>query len=126
MRFMVLDYIFPPLAAVFTALLWAWLLHLIRRQWVHRARDKKLVLFPFIAALLDWAENVGFLGTVLLYPTRMDWLTSSAVFFRQLKLAAMGVSGVITVALICLAVIAIIKRMMQPEEKKYKWRRAGQ
>ena len=77
MRFMVLDYIFPPLAAVFTALLWAWLLHLIRRQWVHRVREKKLVLFPFVAALLDWAENVGFLGTVLLYPSRIDWLTSS-------------------------------------------------
>ena len=103
--FMVIDYLFPPMAGLSMALLWGWLMSLAPAGLLLKWSSSKLVLFPFISALLDWLENVGFLGTALLYPARVDWLTQSGVLFREAKLLFMGANFAITILLIVMLIL---------------------
>jgi len=105
--FMFIDYLFPPMAGLFTALLWGWLMNKAPSGVLVKLRSSKLVLFPFISASLDWLENIGFLGTALLYPSRIEWLTQSGVLFREAKLLFMGGNLTITIFLIVMLVVAL-------------------
>jgi|GEM_PF-3031884 len=105
--FMFIDYLFPPMAGLFTALFWGWLMSKGTRDLLLKLQSSKLVLFPFISATLDWLENIGFLGTALLYPSRMDWLTKSGVLFREAKLLFMGANLTITILLIVMVIVAL-------------------
>jgi hypothetical protein len=66
--FAIVDYIYPAAAALFFAMLWAWMF----KKWPGRAFDLLqrygIFLLPFIYMLIDWSENAGFLYIVFSYP----------------------------------------------------------
>ncbi len=88
--FMIVDYIFPPLAGLFLSLLWAWMLQLVPTPLTTELFHSPFIAFPFLAALLDWAENIGFFYTVWTYPNYSESLLGAAVWFRELKLIFMN------------------------------------
>ena len=110
MYFMVIDYLFPPMAGLFTALLWGWMMTRVESGVLVTLSGSGLLLFPFISSLLDWLENIGFLGTALLYPSRIEWLTQSGVLFRQAKLLFMGANAAITLVIVLLLLTALFSR----------------
>ena len=59
--FAVVDYVFPPAMAMFMALLWAWLFAKAPNGVYTFLVGAGVFALPFVVALLDWLENVGFL-----------------------------------------------------------------
>jgi hypothetical protein len=109
--FVVIDFIFPPVASLFVVMLWGvtikhyaqpLLLSLARRGWL---------LLPMISALLDWLENIGLLYVVHVFPVVEAYgVAELAVNLRILKLASLA-------ALAGLTVVILIISM----NHKYRW-----
>lgn len=97
--FFVLDLVFPTVAATFQALAWA---RLLKRPGTFAARVLKrhALLWPYLSALFDFAENIAF----LLLSERRARPEGPAAFlgvtFKRLKLGALSASAFMTALLI--------------------------
>ena len=101
--FQVVDFIFPALAGLFTALLWAWMVNLAGLAILDRLAGAGLLLVPFVPAVFDWLENVGFLILVFAYPPLPMGVAEISVVLREIKLIAMTVNGTLTGLIVVLA-----------------------
>jgi hypothetical protein len=106
--FMIVDTIFPALAAIFMSLLWAWMLMAKENAVLSLIARSGILFLPFIASLLDWMENVGFMSTVLLYPERILWITDVAVWLREAKLSVMDFNTAVTGVIALLSLLLFV------------------
>jgi hypothetical protein len=66
--FAVADFVYPAAAAGFFALLWAWMFNKAPNRGFDRLLSIGVLGLPFLFALVDWLENIGFLIVVFGYP----------------------------------------------------------
>jgi hypothetical protein len=95
--FFLLDFIYPPTLAMVFATLWAWLSRNSRWEFPERWLRKGLLVVPFVAAALDWTENVGFLTLIESYPTEHRGVALFAAGTNYLKLAILAGCMLMTV-----------------------------
>jgi hypothetical protein len=98
------DYVYPFSAAVFFSLLWAWLYNKAPIPWLGFLITRGILLFPFLFALIDWLENVGFLIVIFSYPTEYPGIANAA---GALKTSKPIVEAVIVALTLVFAVAAI-------------------
>jgi hypothetical protein len=66
--FAVADFIYPAAAAGFFALLWAWMFNKTSVPLHDLLIRRGVLVIPFLFAMTDWLENIGFLIVVFAYP----------------------------------------------------------
>jgi hypothetical protein len=88
--FFLLDFIYPPTLALLFATLWAWLARRTRWQFPQRWIGRGLLLVPFVAAILDWTENVGFLALIEALPAQHRGLAFFTGTTNYVKLAILA------------------------------------
>jgi hypothetical protein len=103
--FAVYDFVFPLIAALALALLWAWLLRTMTWQIGAMATHWNLPMLPFLATLADWGENIALLSVILGNQGTQAGAISAALLFKQLKLTMLTVTGVVSITLILLATL---------------------
>jgi hypothetical protein len=103
-RFAAFDFVFPFVAALFLAVLWALLLRLNPAPWLKRPQFAAIPLLAFVVTVFDYLENIGFILTLLLVPNPPTWIIEMALLFKKLKLFGLACSGGLT-GLLFLALI---------------------
>ena len=108
--FVLVDFIFPPAGSIFTVLLWAWLFRRTPNRVYDRLLSIGLFYFPFVPAVLDWLENIGFLTVVYRYPTVLQQLAELSTVARTLKVYTMLLMWALTLVFIVSSLILSIRR----------------
>jgi hypothetical protein len=101
--FAVADYVYPAAAASFFALLWAWMFQKCPNRFFERLTDSGILVFPFLFALVDWLENVGFLFVIFSYPAEYPRIATLAGTLKGTKPI---IEAVIVILTLVFAVIA--------------------
>lgn len=83
--FAIADYVYPAAAAVFFALLWAWMFTKVPSHLFDRLTAVGILIIPFLFALVDWLENAGFLFVVFSYPTEYPAVANTAGTLKKIK-----------------------------------------
>ncbi len=105
--FAVADYIYPAAGAAFFALLWAWLFNKAPGPLYARLTAAGILVFPFLFAVVDWLENVGFLIVVFSYPEVHRTIGNLAGTLKKIK---PFVELVILILTILFAVVTVWRR----------------
>jgi hypothetical protein len=104
-RFMIVDFVSPPLGAVFWVLAWAWLLNRLRWAWFDQLFAGGFWLLPVMAAGADLAENVFFHRIVAAAPTMIPEAVATALTMHDAKLRLLlmttGVTALLTLLTLC-------------------------
>jgi hypothetical protein len=104
LQFAAVDFVFPLANAVFFALLWSWLAAKGPHPLIERSFGHGLLALPFVAALIDWAENVGFLMLVFADPhDPLHDVTVATLAVHRAKFVMVTVNNVLTVLIAALA-----------------------
>ena len=103
--FAIADYVYPFAGATFFSLLWAWMLNRWPVGWLGFLAAHGLLLFPYLFALIDWLENVGFLVVIFSYPVEYPAIANTA---GALKTSKPMVEAVIVLLTLVFAVAAVI------------------
>ena len=83
--FAIADYVYPAAAAAFFALFWAWMIRRAPHARYERFVAAGLLAFPFLFALIDWLENIGFLFVVFQYPAEYPLVADTAGLLKKTK-----------------------------------------
>ena len=83
--FAIADYIYPAAAAVFFAMLWAWMFNKASNRSFNHLISAGVLLIPFLFALVDWLENAGFLFVIFSYPTEYPGVANLAGTLKKTK-----------------------------------------
>jgi len=108
--FAAFDWVFPFVASLFLAVLWAWLLRTNTLPIAQRLLRWNMPMWVFAVTLFDWLENVSLL--LIVYggaPSAL--LVETALVWKRLKLAGLTASAAITMLLVALAMIGWLYRM---------------
>ena len=92
--FALFDFVFPLVASLFIAVVWAFLLRQNSAALAQRLLRWHLPVFPLIAALFDWLENLAILTVIWL--TAAPWSIGLVIIGKQLKLGSLLVIGIVT------------------------------
>ncbi len=106
--FALADYIYPAAGAAFFALLWAWLFNKAPGPFYARLTAAGILVFPFLFALVDWLENVGFLFVVFSYPEEHRTIGNLAGTLKTIK---PFVEAVILILTIVFAAVTLWRRV---------------
>ncbi len=79
------DYVYPAAAAMFFALLWAWMFDKAPCRFFERLTGAGILTFPFLFALVDWLENAGFLFVIFRYPAEYPAIATLAGTLKGTK-----------------------------------------
>jgi hypothetical protein len=109
-RFMIADTVFPPLAGLCSAILWAWLLNLIGWRWLDALYGAGLWLLPFLAAACDLTENVLFHRIVAAAPRALPETIDTAVAVHGAKLRFLSATLAISAALLVIGAGTWLRR----------------
>ena len=72
-------------AAAFFTLLWSWLFNKAPNPVYAVLMMKGILIFPFLFALVDWAENLGFLFVIFSYPAEHPTIGNVAGTLKKIK-----------------------------------------
>lgn len=97
LRFAAFDWVFPFVAALFQAVLWALLLRINRSNIAQRLLNWNLPLWAFVTTGFDYLENISLLSILALGPSRVEWLADVAILCKRLKLAGLTSSFAVTI-----------------------------
>ena len=103
--FAIVDYLYPPTLAFFIATLWAWLFHRGPNRFFAALQRGGILILPFVAALLDWLENAGFLIVIYNYPPELWNVARAACALKQAKLMIHGTNLALTAVFAVTAVL---------------------
>jgi uncharacterized membrane protein len=98
------DVVWPLVYALFLSTLLAWL---FARGLSPASPFHRLIIVPFLALAADYAENVGILALILVFPARVDGIAQLTSTFQVLKWSLIGVSGLLVVVG---AIAAVVRR----------------
>jgi hypothetical protein len=101
LRFIAFDFVFPLVAGLFSAVMWALLLRANNWPLAARLLRWNLPLLPLLGTLFDYAENVGLL--LILNNGAADGLVAAALTAKQLKLTMLAITGAGSGALLVFA-----------------------
>lgn len=113
LRFAAFDFIFPLVAAVFIAVLWALLLRLNRWRITQQLLLWNLPLVALLVTLWDWLENVSLLMILNTGTTSGQTLVDAALLFKRLKLLFLMLNGTLTGVLVVLLVLQVTYRIVR-------------
>ncbi len=102
-RFVLVDFVWPPLLAVLFALAWTWLAKRCVSPLPQRMIAAGVLMLPFAEALLDLLENVGFLVLLENYPTQLPAVVWVTAVVRYTKLLLYVLCWLVTVMFVGLA-----------------------
>ncbi len=88
-RFFIVDFFFPLIGALFIGMFWAALLKRQTAPFFQRLRGWYAPVWPLLATLADWGENICFLLLINRYPAPSPALARLGVGFKRLKLASL-------------------------------------
>lgn len=115
--FTAFDYLFPFVAAVFIAILWALFLRLNTSTLARTIIAWNVPIIPFIVTLADYGENICLLSAVVSMPTSENLVVLGAIVFKKLKLASLLLINITTFILaIALAVNVITRRLSHSKD----------
>lgn len=103
--FFLVDLIWPPLLASLFSLLWCWLAAKTRHPLPAYLISAGILILPWVEALLDWTENIGFITLIQLYPmvlTTLAWITGTV---QHIKLLLYALCWLVTFIFIGLALL---------------------
>jgi hypothetical protein len=103
-RFVLVDFVWPPLLAVLFALSWTWLAKRCGSPLPQRMIAAGVLVLPLAEALLDLLENVGFLLLLENYPTQLPAVVWVTAIVRYTKLLLYLLCWLVTVMFVGLAV----------------------
>jgi hypothetical protein len=83
--FAIADYVYPAAAAVFFALLWAWMFNKASNRSFELLLSAGVLAIPFLFALVDWLENAGFLFVIFSYPSEYPVIANLAGTLKKTK-----------------------------------------
>lgn len=117
-QYLVIDFVFPIVGALFTTLLWAWLLNRIQMPSLSRLYAYGLWLFPFVAAAFDIAENVLFLRIVANAPDALPATIDQAVAVHRYKMSFLSASTLISAVLMGTAALTwLLRRFVRADQR---------
>ncbi len=102
-RFVLVDFVWPPLLAVLFALSWTWLAKRCGSPLPQRMIAAGVLVLPLAEALLDLLENVGFLLLLENYPTQLPAVVWVTAVVRYAKLMLYVLCWLVTVMFVGLA-----------------------
>lgn len=105
--FAFVDFVYPAAAAAFFALLWAWLFKRAPNRFFAQLTGMGVLLIPFLFALVDWLENIGFLIVIFRYPAEHVAIADLA---GALKTTKPLIEFVVVIATLAFVVISIMQR----------------
>lgn len=103
-QFIAVDFAWPPLLALWFALMYSWLARRTSATLPARMIAAGVLLLPFAEALLDLLENVGFLALLAVYPAQPEGLAWATTVARAVKLVLYGLCVLVLVMFAGLAV----------------------
>jgi hypothetical protein len=113
LAFSAFDFLFPFIASLFLAILWALFLRLHTSTIAKKLITWNLPIFPFVATLADYGENIFLLTAVLSMPTSTNFIVLGAIAFKKLKLFGLILIGSTTFILAIALLINILKRHLK-------------
>jgi hypothetical protein len=100
LHFAAIDFVFPFVASLALATLWAFLAQRQQHPWLEALRRRRLYLLPFAVTVFDYGENVALLRVLdSPEPSRAEL----ALLFKHLKLTGLAFTAIVTC---CLALFA--------------------
>jgi hypothetical protein len=102
--FAAFDWVFPFVAALFQAVLWALLLRTNRSSIAQRLLQLNLPMWAFVTTIFDYLENISLLAILAVGSTAGGWLADVAIVCKRLKLTGLGLSTAITTGLLAFSV----------------------
>lgn len=112
-RFMIVDFIFPPIGAFFTVMLWAWSLNSVAMPRWDGLFAAGAWVVPFLGAVCDWVENVLFYRIVASAPQAFPQTIDLVLTIHDAKLRILALSAAVTAALLLTAATTIIWRRLR-------------
>ena len=109
-RFVLVDFVWPPLLAVLFALSWTWLAKRCGSPLPQRMIAAGVLVLPLAEALLDLLENVGFLLLLENYPTQLPAVVWVTAIVRYTKLVLYLLCWLVTVMFVGLAARSALLR----------------
>jgi hypothetical protein len=98
--FALMDFIFPPLASFFVAILWGVIIKYYASPLLLSLASSGWLLLPMVSALLDWLENIGLLYVVHVFPEVEAYgIAGLAVNLRIVKLVSLAMLAGLTVVI---------------------------
>lgn len=118
-RFAAFDFVFPLVAGIFIAVIWALLLRINRLPLAARLLAWNLPLFPLIGTLWDYLENLSLLTILNAGATLSPTMIDAALLFKRLKLTWLFATGPITILLLVLLIIGVVssRRAQVPHQQ---------
>ena len=87
--FQSVDFIFPMVAALMMAVITAFSVRVVLPDTYPKVVGNRLLLLFFLPALFDWAENIGFLWIVSLWPEQSAEAANLAIIAKKAKLGSL-------------------------------------
>ncbi len=102
------DYAWPLIT--FTTMLFIsfWLLSFMPEKW--QLRFWMFVASAYMTVLMDWAENVGFVGLVMALPNEPQWLAQVTLGLHVGKLVFNMVFNILTWGLLIAVIIVVVRQ----------------
>ncbi|MDQ3398267.1 MAG: hypothetical protein M3511_10960 [Deinococcota bacterium] len=108
--FAAVDFLFPALASLFSALLLAWSLRSLAKPWSERLLRLHTPALLLLTALWDWLENIFLLVVINAYPQELLWAAEAAILFKRLKLGFLFTFQPVVIVLATVAGIVSLRR----------------
>ncbi|HJP05656.1 MAG: hypothetical protein CL799_08150 [Chromatiales bacterium] len=103
--FAIVDYIYPFANSLFFVLLWCWIFNKRTNRFFEILTSKGILLIPFLFALVDWSENVGFLIVVFTYPAEYPDVANAAGMLKSSKRFFLMANVALTLAFAAVATL---------------------
>jgi hypothetical protein len=117
-QYLAIDFMFPIVGALFTTLLWSWVLNRIQMHSLNRFYAHGLWLLPFVPAGFDLAENVLFLRIVANAPDALPETIDAAVAVHRYKMSFLSTTMLITAVLVGTAALTwLLRRLTRPSNR---------
>lgn len=113
----IVDFVFPLLAAIFFSSLWAICLSHTQWRFAQTLLNRGFPLLPLIATLVDYLENLFFLGMLHSSDDLQAFMRSATVSATRLKFFGLNLIALISIFLLGLVVANWIYRFLQREQQ---------
>lgn len=110
-RFWAFDFVFPFVAALFLAVLWAFCLRTITWSIGEHLLRWQVPALAFLATLFDYGENLSIFA--VLNAGSDPTLVNAVLLFKGLKLTMLAVTGAVTGVLVLLLVANAVYRVVR-------------
>jgi hypothetical protein len=114
-RFWAFDFVFPLVAALFLAVVWAFALRNISWRINERLLRWNVPALAFVATLFDWLENVANFAVLTVGSDPL--FLNAVILFKRLKLVTLTISGAITMVLLVLLIVNVVYRIFRARQQ---------